>query len=163
MMAEDAISSVEAVQNSALGAVILWSFGRGYQGEVFGRLPLFHFAFIVLPIVLHRPTLDLVSGTNVSSGLGKFVEKFERNREDLMAIHTRALVMRRLSLEAVSTGITAGLLSVLYDGAQLRANEAKLRRPSERIKPYTTAAEKLGRWVARVPAPTVFSLLRIYP
>ncbi|MGB3042235.1 MAG: three component ABC system middle component [Xanthobacteraceae bacterium] len=162
-MADETISSVEAVQNSALGAVILWSFGRGYQSEVLGRLPVFHFAFIVLPIVLHRPTLDLVSGTNLSSGLGKFVEKFDRNREDLMAVHTRTLAMRRLSLEAVSTGIATGLLSILYENALLRANEVKLRRPSERIKPYVAAAEKLGHWVARVPAPNVFSLLRIYP
>lgn len=162
-MADDSISSVKAVQNSAMGAVILWSFGRGYQEEVFGRLPLLHFAFIVLPVVLHRPTLDLVAGTNRSSGLGKFVEKFERHREDLMAVHNRALAMRRLTLEAVSTGASAGLLSVMYDEARLRANDVRLRRPSERIKPYTSAAEKLGRWVARVPAPTVFSLLRIYP
>jgi hypothetical protein len=162
-MADKVISSVEAVQNSALGAVILWSFGQGYQSEVLGRLPVLHLAFIVLPIVLHRPTLDLVTGTNVSSGLGKFVEKFDRNREDLMAVHTRALAMRRLSLESVSTGIATGLLSILYEDALLRANEAKLRRPSERIKTYVAAAEKLGRWVARVPAPNVFSLLRIYP
>ena len=77
--------------------------------------------------------------------------------------HNRALAMRRLTLEAVSTGTSAGLLSVMYDEARLRANEVRLRRPSERIKPYTSAAEKLGRWVARVPAPTVFSLLRVYP
>jgi len=162
-MVESSISSVEAVQNSAMGAVILWSFGRGYQEEALGRLPLLHFAFIVLPIVLHRPTLELVTGTYQSSGLGKFVEKFERNREDLMAVHDRALAMRRLTLEGVSTGISAGLLSVIYDDGQMRANEVSLRRPSERIKPYVNAAGKLGRWVARVPAPSVFSLLRIYP
>lgn len=161
-MGNDTISSVEAVQNSAMGAVILWSFGQGYQQEVLGRLPLFHFTFIVLPIVLHRPSLELVSGTNLSSGFGKFVEKLERHREDLMAIHTRALTMRRLSLEAVSTGVATGLLSVLYEEAQLRANDVKLRRPSEQIKPYVAAGEKLGRWFARVPAPNVFSLLRIY-
>lgn len=162
-MAENRVSSIEAVQNSALGAVILWSFGRGYQEEALGRLPLLHFAFVVLPIVLHRPTLELVTGTNQSSGLGKFVEKFERNREDLMAIHDRALVMRRLTLEGVSTGISAGLLSVVYDYGRMRANEASIRRPTERIKPYVSAAGKLGRWVARVPASSVFSLLRIYP
>lgn len=163
MMASAPISSVEAVQNSALGSVLLWSFGRGYQDEVLGQLPLFHLSFLVLPIVLHRPTLDLVSGTLASSGLGKFIEKFERNREDLMAVHTRALAMRRLSLEAVSTGIAAGLLSLNYDQAVLRANDVRLQKPTERIKPYTAAADKLGRWMARVPPATVFSLLRVRP
>ncbi|KAA1052614.1 hypothetical protein FH063_004072 [Azospirillum argentinense] len=157
------ISSVEAVQNSAMGAVVLWSFGHGYQQEVLGQLPLLHLGFLVLPIVLHRPTLDLVSGTNVSSGLGKFVEKFERHREGLMAVHTRTLAMRRLSLQAMSMGVTTGLLSIVYDEARLRANEARVRRPTERIKPYTAAAEKLGRWMARVPPATTFSLLRVSP
>jgi hypothetical protein len=149
MMANRSISSIEAVQNSAMGAVLLWSFGRGYQEEVLGGLALLHFGFLVLPIVLHRPTLDLVSSTNVSSGLGKFIEKIERHREDLMAIHTRTLAMRRLSLQAMSTGMTAGLLSIMYDKAYLRANEAKIRRPTERIRPYTAAADKLGHWMAR--------------
>ena len=162
-MANANISSVEAVQNSAMGAVILWSFGRGYQGEVLGRLPLLHLSFLVLPIVLHRPTLELVTGTLTSSGIGKFIEKFERCREDLMAIHTRALLMRRLSLEAVSTGISVGLLSVLYEDGQLRANEVTMRHPTERIKPYTAAAEKLGHWMARVPPANIFSLLRVRP
>jgi hypothetical protein len=163
MMADNSISSIEAVQNSAMGAVILWSFGRGYQEEVLGRLPLLHLGFLVLPIVLHRPTLDLISGTYVSSGLGKFIEKFEQHREDLMAVHTRTLLMRRLSLQAISTGVTTGLLSIVYEEARLRSNEARIRRPTERIRPYTAAAEKLGRWVARVPTATAFSLLRVSP
>ncbi len=163
MMARQQITSVEAVQNSALGSVLLWSFGRGYQEEVMGRLPFLPLAFLCLPLVLHRPTLDLVTGTFPSSGLGKFIEKFERHREDLMAVHGRALAMRRLTLEALSTGSAAGLLSIIYEDALLRANEVKLRKPSERIRPYTAAADKLGRWFARVPAPNVFSLLRVTP
>lgn len=160
-MAEQSISSVEAVQNPALGAVLIWSFGRGYQAEVMGRLPVLPLAFLILPIVLHRPTLDLVTTTFPSSGLGKFIEKFERHREDLMAVHTRALAMRRLTLEGLSTGIASGLLSLNYDQATLRANEVRLRQPSERIKPYTAAAGKLGHWIARVPAVNAFSLLRV--
>ncbi|MCH2240171.1 MAG: DUF6521 family protein, partial [Blastomonas sp.] len=61
------------------------------------------------------------------------------------------------------TGSAAGLLSIIYEDAQLRANEVKLRKPSEHIRRYTAAAHKLGRWFARVPAPNVFSLLRVTP
>ncbi|WP_146210752.1 three component ABC system middle component [Azospirillum sp. TSO35-2] len=157
------ISSVEAVQNSAMGAIILWWFGRGYEEEILGELPLLHLSFLVLPIILHRPSLNLVSSTNVSSGIGKFIEKFELHREDLMAVHTRTLAMRRLSLQAISTGISTGLLNIVYEDARLRANDVKIRRPTERIKPYTAAAEKLGRWMARVPPTTTFSLLRVSP
>jgi hypothetical protein len=157
------ISSVEAVQNSALCAVLLWSFGRGYQEEVIGSLPFLHLSFLVLPIVLYRPTLDVLTTTNKVSGLGKFVEKFARQREDLMAIHTRALSMRKLTLEAVSTGIASGLLSVIYEEGLLRANEVSLRRPPEKLKTYVNGADKLGRWIARVPPANVFSLLQVRP
>lgn len=157
------ISSIEAVQNSAFGSVILWSFGRGYQTEATGRFPELHLAFLVLPIVLYRPTLELVGTTFPSSGLGKFVEKLERNRENLLAVHPRAMSMRRLSLEAISTGIASNLLTVIYEDGRLRANEHDIRKPTERIKPYTTAADRLGRWMTRVPTATVFSLLQVSP
>lgn len=162
-MVQESISSIEAVQNPALGGVMMWAFGRGYQEEVLGVLPPLHLSFLVLPIALHRPTLDIVSTTYQSSGLGKFVEKFARQREDLMAIHTRALLMRRLSLEALSTGVAAGLLTVIYDDGLIRANDVKIRRPTERIKPYVAGAEKLGRWMARLPPANVFSLLHVRP
>lgn len=162
-MSEASISSIEAVQNSAMGAVMVWSFGRGYQEEVLGALPLFHLSFLVMPIILHRPTLEIVSGTNQSSGLGKFIEKFRRQREDLMAINERAISMRKLTLEAISTGVASGLLSVMYEDGLIRANEVRVRRSTERIKPYTAGAEKLGRWMARVPPPSIFSLLHVSP
>jgi hypothetical protein len=116
-----------------------------------------------MPIILYRPTLEIVSSTNQSSGLGKFIEKFMRQREELMAIHARALSMRRLTLEAISTGVASGLLAVIYKDGLIRANDVGVRRPTERIKPYTAGAEKLGRWMARVPPASIFSLLRVSP
>lgn len=162
-MAAHDISSIEAVQNSAFGALLLWSFGRGAQDEDPSQLPLFHLSFLVLPIVMHRSTLEVLTGTNKTSGLGKFIEKFAGRREDLMAIHLRALSMRKLTLEAMSTGIASGLLSVIYDQGLVRANDASVRRPTERIKPYVMGADKLGRWIARVPPATAFSLLMVRP
>lgn len=157
------VSSIEAVQNSAFCAVIISSFGRGYQEEMLAKLPLVHFAFLVLPLILHRPTLDIISSTNQSSGFGKFVEKLSRQREDLIAVHGRALIMRRLTLDALSTGVASGLLSILYEEALFRANDVPIRRSPERIKPYTVGAEKLGHWMTRVPPASIFSLLRVRP
>lgn len=158
------IDSVEAVQNSALCAALIWSFGRGYRQANSSKLPIIHFVFLVLPLVLHRPTLAQLSSTNTSSGFGKFVEKVShRHREELLAIHPRVLLMRRLTLEAISTGIATGLLTVIYDDGAIRANDIAIKQQLTRIKKMMDAAHKLGDWLARVPNATVFSLLKVIP
>lgn len=160
---DDIISPIEAVQNSALGAFLLWQFGRAYREHSGGAAPMLHLAFLLLPLVLHRWTLEKVSGTYPSSGLGKFAEKFGNGREELLAIHDRTRAMRTLTLEALSTGIATGLLEVDYGSATFRSNVIKLRPPNNRIKLMSAAAAKLGQWMARVPPATVFSLLQVRP
>jgi hypothetical protein len=158
------IDSVEAVQNSALCAALIWSFGRGHRQADSSRLPIVHFAFLVLPLVLHRPTLEQLSSTNTSSGLGKFVEKVShRHREELLAIHPRVLLMRRLTLEAISTGIATGLLTVIYEEGVIRANDVSLKQQLTRIKKMMDAAHKLGDWLARIPNASALSLLKVIP
>jgi hypothetical protein len=157
------LSIVEIVQNRAFGSTVLWQFGRGYQAEAVGKLPTFELFFLALPTLLHSATLEHVISTNQSSGLGKFVSKLGENREDLYAVHARAVAMRPLTLQSIATGVAARLLAVDYATADVRANDVKLPKPTERTKRYYPAAEKLGRWAARLPAGQVFSLLQVYP
>lgn len=124
---------------------------------------MLHLAFLVLPLTLHRPTIEKISGTYPSSGLGKFVEKFSKEREELLAIHDRTRAMRMLTLGALATGIATGLLEVDYESANVRSLAVKFRRPSERIKPLSAGAAKLGQWMGRVPPPTIFSVLQVRP
>jgi hypothetical protein len=51
-------------------------------------LPL---AFLVLPLVLHRPTLEMINSTRKASGLALFAAKLGEERENLLAVHERAL------------------------------------------------------------------------
>lgn len=161
-MRSDSISPVEAVQNSALCAYMLWSFGRGYQEKEQAIAP-FHLHFILLPLVLHRPTLDKISGTWPTSGLGKFVEKFAHQREELLAINERARAMRRLTLEAISTGLASGLLRIDYETSLVEAQEVRLRQPSDRVRPLAAGARKVGQWMSRIPSASIFSLLQVRP
>src|SRR5262249_8795438 len=54
-----ALSELEIVQNPALGAYAIWRFGLSFQTEE-GRPPSLPLAFLVLPLVLHRPTLEVI-------------------------------------------------------------------------------------------------------
>jgi hypothetical protein len=156
-------SPVTLVQNPALGSVLLWKFGRGFQEESVSRQPNLELLFLVLPLTLHRPTLIEVSSTLQGSGLGKFVSKLAENRENLLAVHGRALSLRLLTLQSLSTGLATKLMSISYETGNVRANEAKPPRPPERLKSAMAGAEKLGKWFARTPGDQIFSLLQVHP
>jgi hypothetical protein len=162
-MQANELSPVDRVQNPAFGAHLLWAFGRGYQDEHPGELPSLLLFFLILPLLFHGPTLVEIRSTNVSSGLAKFAAKLAENRERLLAVHLRARELRQLTLESVCVGICAGLLRVDYDTSNVRSNEVHVPAPPDRLKFHLSSAEKLGRWLARMPANQVFTLLQVEP
>jgi hypothetical protein len=159
----DALSPVQLVQNPAFGSVLLWKFVRGYQDESVSHTPNFELLFLVLPLVLHSKSLAHISSTMAGSGLGKFVSKLAEERDELLAIHNRALSMRRLTLQSIGTGVTTKIISLDYATGNVRANEVKLPPTPERIKKHFAGANKLGHWLARLPAGQAFSILQVHP
>jgi ABC-three component (ABC-3C) system Middle Component 3 len=159
-----ALTELEIIQNPALGAYAIWRFGIGFQSEdgLPATLPL---AFLVLPLVLHQPTLKLISSTLKQSGLALFAAKLGEKREDLLAVHERAIVLRRLSLQSIAMGVDKRLLTLDYKLATLRANTAdsSFRNPSlpDRVRNFSGAAEKLGLWFSKVGINQVASTLAI--
>ncbi len=83
-MAPSSLSEIEIVQNTALAATMIWRCGLGYQDES-GSSPMpFHLSFLVLPVCMHKDTLDHVLSTQKRSGLSMFAAKVAQNREDLL-------------------------------------------------------------------------------
>lgn len=156
-------SSVSLVQNPAFGSHLLWSFARGYQNEKLDELSNLTSHFLVLPLILHGPTLREIKSTNLSSGLTKLTAKLAEERERLFAVHDRAIAMRALTLQSIGIGITASLLHVDYENAIVRANDRRPPTPPERLKFHISSADKLGHWFARLPQAQVFSLLQVVP
>ena len=152
------------VQNPGLGAYTIWRFGLGFQSDSERPAP-FHLAFLVLPLVLHRATLDAIISTQMASGLALFAAKLGKEREKLLAVHERALILRPLSLQSIGVGIGTRLLTLDYKGATVRANEtpAKPKRPvvPERLKDLGAGSEKLGVWFSKLGVPQIATLLRV--
>lgn len=155
------LSPVELVQNPGFGSVLLWSFGQGYQAEEVGALPPLLSFFLVLPLVLHGPTLREIRSTHLPSGLTRLVSKLAEQRERLLSVHDRTMALRDLTLQSVGIGMATQLLSLDYESAFVRSNSCKLPTPPERLKFHISSAEKLGRWFARLPQGQVFSLLEV--
>lgn len=146
------LSETALIQNPALGAYALWKFGLGFQMDEGNPavLPLF---FLVLPLLFHRQSLRVIESTKRTSGLNLFAAKLGEDRENLLAVHERALILRDLSLESVGFGIRGGLLSVDYSAATVRANTlletaSKMTLP-ERLKSLPSCADKLGSWFSK--------------
>lgn len=158
------LSDLAIVQNPGLGAFALWRFGQGFQSDD-ERPAHFALAFLVLPIVFHRPTLETITSTNKPSGLALFAAKLGKEREHLLALHERALILRPLTLKSIIVGISSHLLSVDYGDGTLRSNapEPKPRKLDlpERLKPLGPAAEKFGYWSSKLGIAQVANLLRV--
>lgn len=148
---------VRAVQNPALGSTLIWRTTALYRsshptGE-WMPLPL---AFLVLPILFHEQTSELVGSTRTSSGLDKFAEKFksaEFARTDLLlAIGPRAVQTRALSWVAVKIAITSNLIRLVNANASLVAvtQTPHVSGVPAAVRPMLTKAEKLGAWFAEM-------------
>lgn len=158
---EQELNEVDAVQNAALGATLLWQFGLSYQAKALSTPPLMPVMFVVLPLCLHAQTLEVLLSTRKNSGLALFAAKLGETRENLIAIHARALVFRPLSLQSIAVGIRANLLSVDYQSAAVRSNDARAPTLPERVKPMWDAAGRFGHWCGGLSLRQVALLLKL--
>jgi hypothetical protein len=158
------LNEAALVQNEALGAYALWKFGLGFQDRD-GRAATLPLAFLVLPLVLHAPTLEMVSSTFKASGLHLFASKLSEHREDLIAIHGRTLSLRQLSLESLMRAEQSGLIRINPAAATVWATGPydAMAVPSlpERIRRIGPACEKVGHWFAGLTDQQVAHTLRV--
>lgn len=158
------LSEAAVVQNEALGAYALWRFGLGFQ-ERDARAVTLPLAFLLLPLVLHGPTLAMVLNTHRASGLHLFAGKLGEQREDLIAVHGRALTLRQLTLGSLVAAEQSGLVRIEPMTATVWAfsTHDDLRVPAlpERIRRIGPACEKIGYWFAGLSDQQVVHTLKV--
>lgn len=158
------LSEAAIVQNEALGAFALWKFALAFQDRD-GYPPSFPLAFLVLPLILHAPTLAVILSTQKASGLHLFAGKLGEKRENLLAVHDRAAALRKLTLASLVMGEQSGLLRIDPSAAKIWANGLYegTRPPTlpERIRHIGPACERLGQWFAAFSDQQVAHTLRV--
>ena len=158
----------EEIQNPGLGALALWRFAAGYaraSGEHAPTpLPLL---FLVLPLLYHEETYDILAHTREVSGLrafgGKFQDSKHKKADVLLGIHDRSLRLRPLSLDALRLALTARLLAL--DTAQAAAfpltrTTPKAGIPSS-VQKMLQNAEKCGAWCGALSLHEVSLILKV--
>lgn len=158
------LSEAALVQNEALGAYSLWKFGLGYQDRD-GHAATLPLAFLVLPLILHSPTLAMVLSTHKASGLHLFAGKLGDKREDLIAIHSRAIALRRLTLDSLVSAERAGLIRIDPVTATIWSNgpydDLRIPVQPERIRRLGPACERIGYWFAGLTDQQVVHTLKV--
>lgn len=158
---------VRNVQNPALGAGLLWRFACGYieSQATHNPVPL-PLIFIVLPIVLHERSEELVSRTQTASGLRAFAAKFgnsDNSMQDvLLAIHGRMLALRRLTHESVRLALATHLLFLETSGTLIALSHTRAAAGiSNRVQRLMRNAEKLGHWCGPLTTHEVATTLKV--
>jgi len=155
------LGEVQAMQNPALGAGLIWAFSHSYveAADDGVALPL---AFIVLPVLLHARTRKVASTTRASSGIRKFEEKFNREADSLFALNARAISMRSLSLRSVRIALASRMLTLHAPDALLWPSCSSIPQDPQRpVGELMKEAHKLGRWCGEVSLQEVSTILRV--
>lgn len=158
----------DRIQNPALGAMLLWRFVVGFEhGSGNANSTPVPLLFIVLPMILHSDTQELIQRTLVGSGLRvmsmKFSEAKERKSDLLLAIQSRALSMRPLTSESISIAIASKLISISHEDGyaiSLSSSPAKAGIPKQ-VQVMLKSAEKLGVWCSQISLHEISVILKV--
>lgn len=154
------------IQNPALGAAVLWRFCCGFvEAHPASDAPRLPLLFLVLPIVLHQATVELLRRTRPTSGLRAYAAKFGDSaiskQDILLQIHERAIRWRRLSLQSIELASDGRLIHLSDAGEVIPLSRTKARALPDEVKQLLTDAEKLGKWCGQLTLHEVTTTLKV--
>jgi hypothetical protein len=144
-----------AYLNPALVAAVLAAAARGYESAA-QRPMVWPMAFLVGPLVLHRPTRQALPRTTATH-LSAWTSRNTLLRAGLPA---RAQALTPTVREGLRFGLRHGLLTV--DGGALHG--ALPSTKDKELSELLNSARLVGRWLAKTDQPaTVFAILGVEP
>jgi hypothetical protein len=156
----------ELVQNAALGAVVHWRFTRGHCPKTADRRPVpMPLLFVVLPIIFNERTREQIERTQRRSGLRGFESRFligEAYKEDLLAVQTRVLGMRDLSLRSLRLSFASRLLHLdIQEACVWPTTYVKAQQTPGKVDRVIKSAEKFGAWCSDLTLFEIASILEV--
>ena len=126
----------------------------------------FALAFLVLPVVLHRGTRDILPSSTVSS----LLTWIQDNRVQLVNFPSRVRSMQRITKDTIIFGVQHETLAIVDSGG-IVIGPRKQSATKKRTSLFTSEAHEcidragfLGRWLAAAGTPaTIYSAWGITP
>lgn len=154
-------SLVREVQNSALGAGLVWQCAAGYEAARDDAAPCpLVLLFLPLPMVFCEEFYEIVLHTNPSSGLRKFVAKIQP--DVLLTLQDRVSEFRIRTLESVRMAHSSRLVQLDQASAEILAR-IKTIPPTldSSARTMLRNAHKLGVWFGSITPHEIGLLLRV--
>lgn len=153
------------VHNQALGATAIWHFSRAYFDTLEQTAgPTLPEALLVLPIVFHKRSADVLHRMRQASGLAKALLD---EPELPVGLQRRLEGFAEVSLRSLSLAVSSGLLRFDRDEPWPRYLPAQKTIPTALkplnadVKQVCDAATRLGWWLANEELSVLCSLLRV--
>lgn len=148
--------------NPAFCSIVLKESVYGYQRESGNNMP-FVLAFLVLPLILHRPTRDVLPRSVAT----KFHSWIHSNQSILVGFHDRTRSLVNFTKEAIYWSMHSGIL-IVDDNGGLFTPKVKTKTfnfpESSDAESCIKNAYFLGRWLTRSGEPsTIYAILGIKP
>ena len=154
-------TEAELIQNSALGAALLWAFTAEFVGAAQqSRGPTLPLALLVLPMALHQETMLSLHSRNYDGGLDLALAE---NRTLTVDLQERMRAMEPQTMVALNVAFGSGLLTYEREQGELRI--ARKTNPfdtdSVEVRRMLNTARRLGYWFCVINPQRLGALLRI--
>lgn len=154
-------TQAELVQNSAIGAALLWAFTLEYFGQTLRQKgPTLPLALPILPMTLHQETVESLCARNYDGGLDLALAE---NRTLTLDLQERMEAMLPQTMSALGVAFASRLITFDRDSGQLRPLRMTdpFRADSNEVRRMLHTATRLGYWFATINPERIGSLLRI--
>jgi len=155
------IDEFDAVQNPALGSLLLWAFVAEYfrtKGENEG--PSFPHMMLVLPILFNKNFVETIYRKNFNGGL------YNALNEDMslfVGVQNRMQAMSSLTFRSINVCCSAKIVLLdkeRYEFIPLRKKSQEYK-DNESIHKMLAAARRLGHWFATNDLNQLCGLLKV--
>lgn len=156
---------IELMQNSALGAVLLWRFTKAHaEANSLKTGPALPLTFLVLPLLWHSGTAEQLTCTRTSSGLRLFAGKFnDRNgtHDVLLAVQDRAIRWREKTAASLRVAYSTGLIALADNGCLQPRFIGPEPDQNRTVAAMVDSADKLGVWFSSLSLDEISLILHV--
>lgn len=159
----------EIMQNSVLGAHVLWAFADGFSSvdkNYNNELTLWHL-ITVLPLVFHEVSRRAINKRRVSSGLRSILDRDPEidiaQNEAIFNLVNRIKNLQERSFRSLNCAIALGFIEIT-EGYFIPSKRLKLPREMHlETKQIIKSSQKLGVWAGQLSIFEYLTILGVKP
>ena len=157
-------NEVELIQNTAIGALAIWSFVLDYHKKEAQGVTPFYATFLVLPLVANSAFRSVINSTRTSLYRMKTKMLEDGLGSNFLLLRETIPLLYELSSKSIGIAISANLIR--YDYSELGFVPTRKTTPAsssltDQEREYVKASKRLGRWMSQMTLWEICSTLGV--